>query len=278
MTPEEKKKLEDAAKVARDAADAAHQAAADAQGADEALNKAADEAEELANQAQSEADAAVVEPAKGEPKEEDPEDIDFGKELEDLTTVPPQTKSELEKAEKSLHFTAERIRKLGGDPEKILKPKAPPAPVVPPEEEKNESRFVTKDDLATRDLQAEVRKLARSEDEYKVILWHTENSIRKSGNPSVDAENAYFIAHKGKIKRSFEELRRASFSAPPQGGFNGPGRKAPVDKTAPQLTSDEIATMTRRGFKKNSDGSWESKRYTMKYDSTKKGWVTERKS
>lgn len=289
MSEEERKQKEDAAQAARRDADEAHEAAAQADGVDEALNKAADEAEDAAQQAQADLDAADPAPATPAPAGEEvppagAQDIDFEKELEvlggDTPPAPPApAKSELEKAERALFFNAQRLRELGGDPTKVVgapptppapPADAPPAPLTPP-------AYVTQEDLAKRDLVSEIRKLSRSEAERKVTEWHAEHSIQRSGDPVKDAENAYLIAHKGRITRSFEEIRRAGGSRPMPGA--APGRRPAAGPTkAPVLEPSEQAVMKRRGFKPQPDGSWEGKRYRMHYDQGKKAWVTERKS
>jgi hypothetical protein len=281
MNEEEKKKLEDAAKVAREAADTAHEAAAQADGVDEALNSAADTAEDAALEAQAAFDAAVVTPEPEAPapapEDEDDKDIDFEKELENLGGEPPKEPgkklTELQKAERALFFQTQKVKELGGDPTKVIKTGAPIEPVPPAPQ----PAFVTKDDLNKRDLQGEIRKLSRTEAERKVTEWHAENSIKLTGDPVKDAENAYLIAHKGRITRSFDEIRRASFSRPMHGA--GPGRKPPAAATkAPELQSSEKAIMQRRGYTVQPDGSWEAKRFRMRYDTSRKGWVTEKKT
>lgn len=280
MDEEEKKRLEDAATAARAAADQAHEAAAEADGADDALNRAAESAEDLAQEAQAAADAAVVTPPEpgtpDAPAGDDP-DIDFEKELEGLEPKAPagEKPAELSKAERALFFNAQRVKELGGDPSKVLAPVAPPAPTPVPEAPPG-PEYVTRDDLTRRDLESEIRKLSRTEAERKVTAWHAEHSIKQTGDPVKDAENAYLIAHKGRITRSFEEIRRAGYSRPMPGA--APGRRpTPTPAKAPELQAAEKGIMERRGFKMLVDGSWESKRYRMHYDTTRKGWVTEKK-
>lgn len=282
MTKEEKQALEDAAKVARETADAAHAAAA-ADGADEALNEAAEAAEEAAQDAQVAADAAVVTPEEEEAPAPDAkandEDIDFEKELEALAPpakpeeeAPDKQLTPLQRAERALFFNAEEVKKLGGDPSKVVKP-APVAPVIPVEQPAPFADNVTKDDLA----EIEAGRLSRSDAERKVLMHHYKFSIQRTGNIGADLENAYMIAHKGRITRSFDEIRRASYSRPSPGG--GPGRKQPVAPIkAPELHSSEKAIMARRGFTMKSNGSWESKRYIMNYDTKQKRWVTTKKA
>lgn len=276
MKLEDKKQLEDAAVAARTAADAAHQAAADAGGADDGLNEAADTAEDAAIAAQTAVDGAVVDDTTppGE-DEDDDKDIDFDAEAKALEEqrppVPaPANSTELEKATRSLHFNAKRVRELGGDPTKVIAPPAnneerAPAPL-------DTSNFVTKDDKALE----EARKLGRTDSEIAVIMHRYNNSIKKSGDPVKDIENAYMIAHKGRIQRSFAEIRRGSFARPTPG--TPPGRRPRAeDARTPELSSSDQQVLINRGFVKQADGSWESKRYRMFYSTERKGFIEEKK-
>lgn len=279
MTQEEKKALEDAAAAARAKADQAHDAAAQADGADEGLNKAAEDAEDAALDAQAAVDAAVVEepaaPEADAPEEPgDGADIDFEKELQELGGKGPSAKKspELEKAERALFFTKKRVKELGGDPDKVAVQPVVPAPVAAPAPEGPKPEYITKDDLA----ETEVAKYARTEAERKVIMHHYRHSIQRSGNVISDIENAYMIAHKGRITRSFEEIRRATFSRPMGGG--APGRKPPAQPNkAPALSASDMTVMKRRGFVMQPDGSFEAKRYRVRYDKERRAWVTEKK-
>lgn len=276
MNEEERKAKESQLESLRVSADAAHQAAAD-KPEDEAAQKAADAAEDAFNELKSELDAAPPATAsedEGKEDEGEEEDIDFEKELKDLEGNDPggnASRSEREKAERALFFNAKRLRELGGDPEKVLKPKEETPPPPPPKEEEEEERYVTKDDFAEQHAE----KLSKSEAQRKVIMWHYKHSIKKTGNVVNDIENAFFIANKGRIRRSIEEIRRAGDVRISTG--NGPGRRpAPRETRAPQLSSRDQSILARRGFKPNSDGTFESKRYVMRFV-TGKGWVTERK-
>lgn len=288
MKKQEKEQLEQSAQSLREAADQAHTkaAAADATDADK---DAADEAEEAAVEAERLVQEAVVDGEDDDDDDEldeEDEDIDFEAEAKDLglgdddTPTPPvnggkKPLTPLEKAQRSLRHNARIVKDLGGDPSKVLTDTPPVQPVIVPARRQG-SEAITQDDLDLRDLKAELRRLAKTPAEYKVLEHHAEHSIKRTGDPMRDAENAYFIAHKGKIKRSFDELRRAGFSRPAIGA--APGRRVVQAKAlVPLLNSDEMATMVRRGYKQLADGSWESKRYTMRFDS-KKGWVSTKKT
>lgn len=285
VTKEEKQRLVEEAQAKREAADKAHEAAA-AEGADDATKDAADVAEEAATKAQADADAAEVEgeqPAEEVPvpegEEEVHKDIDFEEELRALEggdpapireTPPKKELTELEKAEKALHFNAERVKKLGGDPSKIV-----PNLVPPPTPSMEDEKPVTHADLYKRDVATEFRKVCRTEAEFKVLMWHLEHSIRSSGDALTDAQNAYFIAHKGKITRSFDEIRRAGFSRPMPGAH--PGRKAPITAKVPTMSAADQNVLKRRGFVQKADGSWEGRKYIMRYSAEKKTWISEKK-
>lgn len=280
MTQEEKKQLEDAAKVARESADKAHEAAANATDEEaDALQQAADTAEAEAQAAQQAFDAAVVTP-EGEEDEED-ENIDFEKELAAIenggtppappATPPGKPRSELEKAERALHFNAKRLKELGGDPTKILGiPPTPPPSETPPA---GSPSFATKEDLAEQ----EAAKYARTDAERKVIMHRYRTGIIKTGNVVEDVQNAYLLAHKGRIVRSFEEIRRGAVVRPMTPTL--PGRKPPASANkAPELSKADQSIMRSRGFKQNPDGTWESKRYKMSYDTNTKAFVTVKKT
>lgn len=277
MTKEEKKQLEEAAKAAREKADQAHEAAANATDDEaDALQQAANTAEAEAQAAQEASDTAIVAP-EGEEDEED-EDIDFEKELAAIenggtppapAAPPGKPKSELEKAERALHFNAKRLKELGGDPSKILGTPPTPPVATPPADGPS---FATKEDIAEQ----EAAKYARTDAERKVIMHRYRTGIIKTGNVVEDIQNAYLLAHKGRIVRSFEEIRRGAAVRPMAATL--PGRKTPASAAKPpELSRNEQSIMRSRGFKNNPDGSWESKRYTMRYDASKKAWVTDRK-
>lgn len=290
MTKAEKQQLEATATQLREAADKAHDAAAQAEGQDATLNKAADEAEDAALKAEKEAQSAVVDDEEeddldeGDDEGEDDENIDFEDEAKKLGIRgnPPApnplepSKSELEKAESSLRHNAKKVRELGGDPTKVIDTQPPAPPANPPARRQGEEGFVTQDDLNLRDLRGELRRLAKSAAEYEVLVYHAENSIKRSGDPVKDAENAYMIAHKGRITRSFDEIRRASFSRPARGTTPGRRPVQPRQVQMPELTADEKNALRRRGYQQKADGSWESKRRTLKFD-PKRGWVEEMK-
>ena len=180
----------------------------------------------------------TVPPAK--PAENADQDPDFDKELADLEAnggqpAPAPAKpgktpeQELEQAKFTAKSVAKRIRELGGDPAAaIADESAPPAPAPI-----DTSRFVTHDDLAAQ----EARKLARSEGEYKVIMWHVKNK-------GLSVEDAHLLANKSRIKTTLSEITRTKSAVPSRGGA-GPGQAPIVDTDEPvmpdQKTLDRLA-------------------------------------
>mgnify|MGYP001562942704 CR=1 FL=1 len=188
-----------------------------------------------------------------EPKET-PQDIDFKKELEALEGEKPPTKNELDKAKRALHFNAERVRELGGDPTEIIEPKKP-------DEQKD---YVTKLDLA----RLEARQFARSEDELKLIMWWVENK-------GLSVEDAHLMANKNKIKSTFEELKRVE--KPPIGSDGTAGRKMQTS-TVPPMPRDQQEILRRRGFSFNpKTNTYDARFNRYRYDETSKQWVSEKK-
>lgn len=286
MNPEERAKKEGELEILRTAADEAHQKAAETPG-DQGLQKKADEAEEKYNDLKTvlDADTPAPELSEEEDDEEEEKDIDFEKELKELENPddpapradddqpPPVGRTPQEKAERALYFAAQQVKKLGGDPTKIVKPKGvrQPDPVPPKDENADlDPRYVTVDHVARQEAEA----LSSSPAQAKVVLWHYKHSIKETGDIKKDIETAFIIANKGRITRSFDEIRRAKRSVPVQ--VTPPGRRPAARSRTPQLSSSEQASLKRRGFSPQADGSWAAKRYVVRHVEGK-GWITERK-
>lgn len=183
--------------------------------------------EELETETETEETSPESESEETEEESEESEekDIDHKKELEKLETEKP--KSELEKAQKALHFNAERLKELGGDPAEVLKIKKAETPDV---------TEVVQRQFAERDAKA----LSKTEDEYKLIMWYVDN--RK-----LPVEDAYILANKGKLQRSILEAKRS------QVDFGKPslhGKKADTS-TVPTRSIEEVALLERRGMRLN---------------------------
>jgi len=194
-----------------------------------------------------------------EEKKEEEEDIDYSKELKKLNEQKP-VKSELDKALRSLHFNAERVKELGGDPSSVIAPK---------EVKPDSGEFVTKEDMAEQ----YARTLASNDDELKVVMWQYKHGIQRTGNIHEDVDNAHLLANRGKIKRSFEEIKR--IEKPGEGG--GAGQKISKPEV-PELDKTDQLMLTKRGFKFNPQTKeWEAKHNVVRYDPAVKAWISVKK-
>ena len=181
------------------------------------------------------------------------EDIDFEKEVQELEQKPQRTK--LEKAVFAREQIDKRIQELGGESWRT---------------KKEEPQYITKEDMADD----YAHSLAKSESERKIIMWHYKNSIQRTSNIREDIDNAYWLAHKGKIRRTHEELQR--IQQPGRGG-GGAGQKLSTSQT-PEMPKSHQFVLKRRGYILNpKTGEWEAKHTKYVYDSSKKEWVSVKK-
>jgi hypothetical protein len=182
---------------------------------------------------------------------EESQDIDYEKELEALERP---TRTELEKAQRALHFNAERLKELGGDPADVLKIK----PVAKKEDVPDiDAKFERK--FAERDAQA----LARNEAEFKLIMWYVDNK-----NLSID--EAHLLANKGRILRAADEAKRGNV----QYGQPVNSKKVVVD-TTPDRSPEEKAVLQRRGLSFNpKTKTWQGKYSEEYYDKDQRRWVS----
>jgi hypothetical protein len=269
MNKEDFQNLEAHVETLKKSADEAAEALAnDPSNAD--LQQKADAAEAALAEAETELGAAVID---DEDENDDDGHINFEEELTKLNNpqapvVPtPPANDELTKAQKALFHNTKRFIELGGDPKAILASfETPNAPVVPavvvtptvptPAAPVVPTNTVTKDDM----VELEFGKIAKSDAERKVYMHHYNHSIVKTGDMQADMENAMLIANKGRILRSFSEIRRANFIAPRAPTNPGAPLRNPVIK---QVSSADATVLRRRGFVQQSDGSWKGKKYTL---------------
>jgi len=188
------------------------------------------------------------------------EDIDFKKELENLegTTPPVKPKrTKLEEAAYNLKKNADRFKEMGGDPSEVLGTEVK----ADDTNDEKEGEYVTKSDLA----RIEAKKLAKSDDELKVIMWWVE----KKG---MSVEDAHWQANKGRIQKTLGEVQRKQSATPGIGG--GPGeRPADVIKKSPE---DE-AMLRRDGFNWNpKTKTYQAKFNEEFYNTATKQWETRR--
>ena len=208
--------------------------------------------------------------------EGDEKDIDYKKELEDLEGKKPR--SELDKAKFSAKSTLKRIAELGGDVNEVLGDFVQKKKVE--DDDKEDDKFATKDEfnsLVRNQVIAHARTLVGSEDELKLVLWHLDNSIVKTGNTVEDLENAHILANRGKIKRTMQEIARANGAKDGAHGPSGAGQRT-LDKKVPDMPQATQNILRQRGFTPNpKTGEWEAKFTKVVYNDEKKSWDTVRR-
>ena len=104
-------------------------------------------------------------------------------------------------------------------------------------------------------------------------MWQYKYGIQRTGNIVEDVESAHLLANRGKLKRTFEELKR--IEKPGNGG--GAGQKISKPQV-PEMSPEEQQILMRRGFKFNlQTKEWEAKYNVIRYDSSAKAWVQTKK-
>lgn len=227
------------------------------------------------------ADEEQKEDEDSEEEESDSEDVDFDKDLEDLESKKPK-RTELEKAVFTAKQLAKKITELGGDATKVF---GKEKKVETEEEDETEDAPVTKKQFAEYSRETErkealklAKALGSSEGEVKVIMWHLENSIVRSGSLEDDVENAHVLANRKKLKRVASEIARADEARGSGHAPTGGGQK-PRLVDIPDAPKEVQDTLRRRGFTLNAKTKeWEAKFTKVVYNKETKKWDTIRKS
>ena len=97
-----------------------------------------------------------------------------------------------------------------------------------------------------------IRAVSSNESEAKLIKFHLENGLRRTGNIEVDVENAKLLANKQKIIRTNKELAEALKSRSTLGSADYASHKAPVEE-GPQFSARERALLERVANRYNVD-------------------------
>lgn len=192
---------------------------------------------------------------------ESSEDIDYHeRELARLESE-GKPKSKYTEEEK-LIFNAKRIKQQmeekGLDTSSVFGEKTP---IV-------EAKISSSDEIEARlEQKLEARRLAKTDAERKVMLWYMENR-------GLDVHEAHILANKGKVQHFMDEYKRSSVRAE-RGSVDSGSPQRP--KKTPELSPNEQADLTRQGFKKQKDGSWEGAKMRVFYDKATKSWKSSRK-
>jgi len=185
--------------------------------------------------------------------------------------APKSPEEELKQATFSLKSIGKRVKQLGGDPNAILGDEggeAPPPP-VPSVPVIDESRFVTKADMA----RSEAEKLAQSPGELKLIMWYVENK-------GLTVTEAHLLANKGRINKTMSEIQRSQ-QVTPQNGGQGAGQppKAPDANDVPALSAIEVERLTRSGMVYDpTKKAYVGQKMQYRFDTATKSWKNERRT
>lgn len=176
-----------------------------------------------------------------EQKEETPEEPEESDGYEEqLEKVQKRERSELDKAKRALHFNAERLKELGGDPADVLGVKP---------QKNNDVESLLDKKFAERDA----RQMVKSESEFKLVMWYVENK-------GLSVEEAHLLANKDRFKRSIDEVKRANVVYSQAEG----GKKVTKPKV-PERTPEEVRLLASRGLNYNPKTQTYQGKYTEEY-------------
>ncbi len=206
------------------------------------------------NKEEIEAVQTPVPEESDESQDSDDKDIDYAAELARVkSTEQPKERTELEKAQRALHFNAQRLKELGGDPAEILGVK----PVV---KEAEPSAPVSRADLERTFIERDARNLTESDAEFELTMHYVDKGL--------SLEDAHLLANKGKIKRSVQEARRGNVAYAP-----ATSTQKVTTERAPTRSPEEQAVLQRRGLSYNpKTGTWQGRFSEEYYDHEAKTW------
>lgn len=201
------------------------------------------------------------------------DEIDFEKEADELERTeqkPPApaagktAEEERKQAEFTLKSTAKRLKELGGDPTAALAGSEAAAPATPVPAPIDTSRFATKEDLVA----LEVRKLSRSEGEFRVIMHYVKKGLSVS--------QSHLLANEKRVTKALSEVTRSNAAITSPGG-GGAGADRPVETEAPALSDTEKNRLIGAGMRYDpTKKAWVGKKVQQRWDG--KAWVTEKLS
>jgi hypothetical protein len=162
----------------------------------------------------------------------------------ELDRVKQQGKTAKQKAENALKYNAQRLKKLGGDPEAIL------GLDKPEEAEDEDDKPVTLGMLRKlQQQQAEKSAMQLAEEisnetERELTKYHLQNSIKSTGNPTEDLKLARAIVNSVKNSQIAEEVvRKTNPKTYATGG--APAKEAEEDIGDENFTPDELLLMQK---------------------------------
>lgn len=166
-------------------------------------------------------------------------------------------KAEYEKAQKQLGQAEHTILKLKAEKDKQEEPEEDDAETETVQQiAQKEARkyFVNLTKTQARNF---AQSVSANEDEFKLIMFHYENTIVPTGDMEADIKRAKLLANEKRIDKEFEQLRRTALSKETRSEESGEGgQKKPIKPQAPELSEKDKKVL--RGF------TWDAKR---------QGWI-----
>jgi len=193
---------------------------------------------------------------------ESEEEFDYGNELKRLEEKKESIYSPLEKATYSGKKIIEEIVKLGGNPEEILgsfgKKNDDDDGGFKLESMEDLTNVIekivdgkvgnAKSEFEQAEVDTRVSKLAKDEEEQKVIKHVFNNVIQKTGDLNEDIENAYIIANKHRTKQVFETLFKKKENEKDVSNNGGGSQKRNESTSSAKPNSKEAEFAKSRGL------------------------------
>lgn len=185
-------------------------------------------------------------------------DVDYKAELDRLNNLPPPPGQRTEKDKAK--YTVEQI--LIRHPELKDELQMAGKPVD------DGTAKALEEKLLRNQVEGIIRQGSKSEDEVRVKMHYYDNKIVKTGNIHEDADNAIWLATKGRTRNAIAERDRNPI--PPEMA-PGPGQKPPMNGI-PELPITEVRRLTQLGLKQTAPGVWEGVKIKIEWDKNAKQW------
>ena len=158
-------------------------------------------------------------------------------------------KAELQKLQKEVAGDAYKYRKTKREETEEVEEDEEDKPITAKQlkEVLSENTIQTVSRIKKEQIETEVHKRARNDDEAELVLHHLETTLKGgTGNTSEDIDNAFALANKGRIKEVVNEVNRAIDSSKRTGKGDVQSRKvAKGEDETPTLNSKDQAMVER---------------------------------
>jgi len=168
--------------------------------------------------------------------EPEDENIDYEAELEaQQTKRGTQPKPQYTQLEKAIHrrqILDEEIAKLQG--EEGSKEEEEPSAL-----DENKTRQIALDVATGLEVKRQIRTIAKSDAEAKLIQFHYENSIVRTGDVDEDLGNAWALANRRRVQNTISEMQRTILSKGTRTKGAGAGQKRPSQQPIKLSAEDQ---------------------------------------